>query len=71
MSEQKEQKKTETAQKETEKKQSGADATALEDKETPVLKRRLIDLPEIELHELADYENAFSSRAFKAGFRFD
>lgn len=36
-----------------------------------LLKRRLIDLPEIELHELADYENAFSSRAFKAGFRFD
>lgn len=24
-----------------------------------LLKRRLIDLPEIELHELADYENAF------------
>lgn len=36
-----------------------------------LLERNLITLPEIELHNLADYEAAFSSRAFKAGFRFE
>lgn len=36
-----------------------------------LLNRNLIRLPEIELWDLSDYEKAFSSRAFKTGFRFD
>ena len=35
-----------------------------------LLQRGLIQLPEIELHALSDFENAFSSKAFKAGFSF-
>lgn len=35
-----------------------------------LLHRGLVDLPEIELYDLKDYEKAFSSRAFKTGFRF-
>ncbi len=35
-----------------------------------LLKRGLITLPPIELYELKDYEKAFQSKAFKAGFRF-
>lgn len=34
-----------------------------------LLSRGLVDLPKIELYELSDYEKAFSSRAFKTGFR--
>lgn len=34
-----------------------------------LLKGELIQLPEIELYELKDYEKAFSSRAFKVGFK--
>ncbi|WMJ88088.1 MDR/zinc-dependent alcohol dehydrogenase-like family protein [Anaerocolumna sp. MB42-C2] len=35
-----------------------------------LLKRGLITLPPIELYELKDYEKAFESKAFKAGFEF-
>lgn len=35
-----------------------------------LLNRGLVNLPEIALWELKDYEEAFSSRAFKTGFRF-
>lgn len=35
-----------------------------------LLKRNLIKLPDIELYELKDYEKAFNSPAFKAGFKF-
>ncbi len=35
-----------------------------------LLDRGAIKLPEIELWELKDYEKAFSSKAFKAGFKF-
>lgn len=35
-----------------------------------LLDRGIIKLPEIELWELKDYEKAFSSKAFKAGFKF-
>lgn len=35
-----------------------------------LLKRGLITLPPIELYELKDYEQAFKSKAFKAGFKF-
>ncbi|QHQ62410.1 alcohol dehydrogenase catalytic domain-containing protein [Anaerocolumna sedimenticola] len=35
-----------------------------------LLKRGLITLPAIELYELKDYEQAFESKAFKAGFKF-
>lgn len=35
-----------------------------------LLNRSLVKLPPIELHELKDYENAFNSKAFKAGFKF-
>ncbi len=35
-----------------------------------LLKRGLITLPTIELYELKDYEQAFESKAFKAGFKF-
>lgn len=34
-----------------------------------LLKKKLIKLPEIDLYELIDYEKAFNSRAFKAGFK--
>ncbi len=33
-----------------------------------LLRKRKIELPEIELHRLEDFEKAFSSNAFKAGF---
>ncbi len=36
-----------------------------------LLNRGLVNLPAIELFDLKDYEKAFASRAFKAGFRFD
>ncbi len=35
-----------------------------------LLKRELITLPPIELYELEDFEKAFGSKAFKAGFKF-
>ena len=35
-----------------------------------LLNRGLVQLPEIELWDLSDYEQAFASRAFKSGFRF-
>jgi len=35
-----------------------------------LLKRRLVTLPPIELYELKDFEKAFHSNAFKAGFIF-
>lgn len=35
-----------------------------------LLNRGLVNLPEIETWDLADYEKAFSSRAFKTGFKF-
>lgn len=35
-----------------------------------LLHRNLVHLPEIELWDLADYERAFASKAFKVGFRF-
>lgn len=35
-----------------------------------LMSRGLIDLPAIELHKLSDWENAFESTAFKAGFDF-
>ncbi|NLJ89290.1 MAG: alcohol dehydrogenase catalytic domain-containing protein [Clostridiales bacterium] len=34
-----------------------------------LLRRGLINFPEIDLYDLKDYEKAFNSRAFKAGFR--
>ncbi len=34
-----------------------------------LLKDGLVSFPEVELYELKDYEKAFSSKAFKAGFR--
>ena len=34
-----------------------------------LLKKRLVKLPQIELYDLKDFEKAFASRAFKAGFR--
>lgn len=34
-----------------------------------LLNRGLVELPEITLYKLSDYEEAFSSRAFKTGFR--
>ena len=34
-----------------------------------LLKEGKVVLPPIELHELSDFEEAFASRAFKAGFR--
>lgn len=33
-----------------------------------LLSRGLLDLPQIELHELSEWQNAFESRAFKVGF---
>lgn len=36
-----------------------------------LLERGLVSLPEIELWSLADYKNAFASRAFKTGFRLE
>ncbi len=35
-----------------------------------LLKRGLITLPPVEIYDLKDYEKAFRSKAFKAGFRF-
>lgn len=35
-----------------------------------LLKRGLITLPPVELYELKDYDKAFESKAFKAGFQF-
>lgn len=35
-----------------------------------LLKRGLITLPPVELYDLSDYQKAFSSKAFKAGFAF-
>lgn len=35
-----------------------------------LLKKGLIQFPPIDLYELKDYEKAFNSRAFKAGFKF-
>ncbi len=35
-----------------------------------LIRRKLIKLPDIELHDLKDYEAAFTSNAFKAGFTF-
>jgi len=35
-----------------------------------LLRRGMIQLPDIELWELKDYEKAFASKAFKTGFRF-
>lgn len=35
-----------------------------------LLNKSLVKLPPIELYELKDYEKAFHSRAFKAGFKF-
>ena len=34
-----------------------------------LLKEGKVKLPQIELHELCDFEAAFASKAFKAGFR--
>lgn len=36
-----------------------------------LLKEGKVAFPEVELYELHDYERAFSSSSFKAGFRFD
>ena len=36
-----------------------------------LLNRNLVRLPEIELWNLSEYEKAFASRAFKAGFQFE
>ena len=35
-----------------------------------LLNRGLVNLPQIELWDLSDYDKAFASRAFKSGFRF-
>jgi len=35
-----------------------------------LLNRGLVNLPEIELWDLSDYEKAFASKTFKSGFRF-
>ena len=35
-----------------------------------LLNKGLVNLPEIELWELKDFEKAFASRAFKSGFQF-
>ncbi len=35
-----------------------------------LLKKGLIEFPPIDLYELKDYEEAFNSKAFKAGFKF-
>ncbi len=35
-----------------------------------LLERDLLDLPQIELYDLEDWQNAFASKAFKAGFDF-
>ena len=34
-----------------------------------LLKEEKVKLPAIELYDLSDFESAFSSKAFKAGFR--
>lgn len=34
-----------------------------------LLSKGLVNLPDVEWHDLSDYENAFASGAFKAGFR--
>ena len=36
-----------------------------------LLKKGLIEFPPIDLYQLKDYEKAFSSKAFKAGFIFN